>query len=71
MSIYLKVYDLKNNCLGTFDGEIFDTSPKINLRVDGEEVYIILGNDHFGYYENGNIIDLSGNVKYAVGKNIK
>lgn len=36
---HLQVFTAENEHIGHFDGEFFYTSPPINLRVDGDEVY--------------------------------
>ncbi len=65
-STHLQVYDVNGKHLGHFDGEFFYTFPDIGLRVDGDEVYKILGGAHFGYVEDGKIVDTHGLVRYSL-----
>ena len=36
---HLQVFTTAHEHIGHFDGEFFYTSPQVNLRVDGDEVY--------------------------------
>ncbi|MFZ6843696.1 hypothetical protein [Undibacterium sp. RuTC16W] len=66
---HLQVYNAENKHIGHFDGQLFYTSPKVDLKVDGEEVYTLeMPCKLIGYYKNNSIALLDGTKLYYFQK---
>lgn len=68
-STHLQVHTPDDLHIGHFDGEFFYTTPGVNLRVDGDEVYNLdVPADYVGTFEDGKIRALDGTLLYYLAE---
>ena len=64
-STHLQVHTSDGKNIGHFDGEFFYTTPAVNLRVDGDEVYTLdMPCKYVGTFEENAIKLLDGSIPY-------
>ena len=63
-----QAFDSKGNHIGTFDGEyLYDSSGKMSLRVDEDEVYTTnIPCSYVGTFEENEAVALDGNLLFRV-----
>lgn len=66
--MHKQAYDVNGSHIGTFDGEfLYNMSGKIELRVDGDEVYTTeTPCKYIGVYEGNEARKLDGSVLFRI-----